>query len=154
MKVFVDADNCDKDSRKIILKACTRENVECYLVANREIPIHTQNVEFKMTVCSAEKDSADNFIVENACENDIAVTRDILLAKRLIEKNVLAMNDKGRLFTKENIEDLIEQRELSLQMKSLGISNGINSWKSGQKEAGEFSKNFNENLLRLKKITS
>jgi len=154
MKVFVDADNCDKDSRKIILKACTRENVECNLVANKEIPIHTQNVKFKMTVCSAEKDSADNYIVENASGNDMAVTRDIILAKRLIEKNIFAMNDKGRLFTKDNIADLIEQRELSLQMKNLGISNGMNSWKSEQKQTGEFSKNFNENLLRLKKITS
>ena len=37
MKVFVDADNCNKDSRKIILKACTRKNIEVELVANKNI---------------------------------------------------------------------------------------------------------------------
>ena len=48
MKVFVDADNCNKDSRKIILKACTRKNIEVELVANKNIPVNTQNVKFAM----------------------------------------------------------------------------------------------------------
>ncbi|MCQ2242440.1 DUF188 domain-containing protein [Treponema sp.] len=152
MKVFVDADNCSKDSRKIILKACTRENIPVELVANRTIPINTQNVNYTMTVCPETKDAADNYIVEKSAGNDIAITRDILLAKRLIEKNIFSMNDKGKVFTKENIGDLIEQRELSLQMKSLGITNG-SSFPS-QQDTKEFSKKFNEALIQKKKITS
>lgn len=152
MKVFVDADNCNKDSRKIILKACTRENVCVELVANKKIDINIQNVYFTMTICPETKDSADNYIYDNSTNLDIAVTRDILLAKRLIEKNVFVLNDKGKVFTKTNINDLLEQRELSLQMKSFGISNGTN-FKSN-KNTKEFSKVFNETLIQKKKTTN
>lgn len=142
MKVFVDADNCNKDSRKIILKACTRKNIEVELVANKNIPVNTQNVKFTMIVCPSTKDAADNYIVENSTEADIAVTKDLLLAKRLIEKKVFTMNDMGKIFTSDNIEDLLEQRELSLQMKSLGISNGENF--RSQTQTKEFSIQFNK----------
>lgn len=152
MKVYVDADNCNKDSRKIILKACSRENVPVELVANRQIPINTQNVKFTMTVCEKTKDAADNYIFDKTEPNDMAITRDLLLAKRLIEKNIFVMNDKGKIFKKENIDDLIEQRELSLQMKSLGISNGADF--PSQQDTREFSQNFNEILIQKKKITS
>lgn len=150
MKVFVDADNCSKDSRKIILKSCSRNKIELFLVANREIPVSMENVSFTMVVCSKEKDSADNHIVENSISGDMAVTRDILLAKRLLEKNVFVMNDKGKIFTKENIGEFIEQRELSLQMKQLGISTGSMKNRNTQSETAEFSKQFNTNLLKMK----
>lgn len=152
MKIFVDADNCEKDARKIILKACTRENIPVELVANKKLPINTQNVFFTMTVCPETKDAADNYIFEKVTESDMVITRDILFAKRLIEKNVFTMNDKGKIFTKENIEDLLEQRELSLQMKSLGISNAPNF--RTRTDTTEFSKRFNETLIQKKKITS
>ncbi|MDO4506034.1 MAG: DUF188 domain-containing protein [Spirochaetales bacterium] len=152
MKVFVDADNCNKDSRKIILKACTRENIPVELVANRALPINTQNVKYTMTVCAETKDAADNYIFEKTENNDIAITRDLLLAKRLIEKCIFVMNDKGKIFTAENIGDLLEQRELSLQMKSLGISNGADF--PSQQDTKDFSRTFNEALIQKKKITS
>lgn len=146
MKVFVDADNCEKTSRKIILKACTRNKIEVILAANREIPIKTQNVTFRMEICEKAKDSADNFIFENASTDDIVITRDILLAKRLIEKGICTMNDMGRKFTKENMDDILEQRELSLQMKALGISNGTSFRSYSSANTEEFSKTFNEAL--------
>ena len=124
MTVFVDGDNCDKEARKIILKSCKRNSIDVKIVANRNIPIATENVSFTMIVCDSSKDSADNYIVENSSGDDVAVTRDLILAKRLIDKKIVVLNDMGRIFTAENIEELLEQRKLSLQMKSLGISNG------------------------------
>ena len=143
MTVFVDGDNCDKEARKIILKSCKRNSVDVKIVANRNIPIATENVSFTMIVCDRSKDSADNYIVENSSENDVAVTRDLILAKRLIDKNIVTLNDMGRIFTAENIVELLEQRELSLQMKSLGISNGAGFKSAGKKNMGEFSDTFN-----------
>lgn len=149
MRVFVDADNCAKDSRKIILKACTRQNIQVFLVANRNIPIANENVKFTMVVCNDEKDSADNYIVENTTASDIAITRDILLAERLVNKKVFSLNDKGKIFTADNIGDFLEQRKLSLQMKSLGITNGTLGKGNTQAETSEFSKRFNEALSKL-----
>ena len=61
MTVFVDGDNCDKEARKIILKSCKRNSIDVKIVANRNIPIATENVSFTMIVCDSSKDSADNY---------------------------------------------------------------------------------------------
>ena len=143
MTVFVDGDNCDKEARKIILKSCKRNSIDVKIVANRNIPIATENVSFTMIVCDSSKDSADNYIVENSSGDDVAVTRDLILAKRLIDKKIVVLNDMGRIFTAENIEELLEQRKLSLQMKSLGISNGAGFRSAVKKSIGEFSSSFN-----------
>ena len=140
MTVFVDGDNCDKEARKIILKSCKRNSIDVKIVANRNIPIATENVSFTMIVCDSSKDSADNYIVENSSGDDVAVTRDLILAKRLIDKKIVVLNDMGRIFTAEK---LLEQRKLSLQMKSLGISNGAGFRSAGKKSIGEFSSSFN-----------
>ena len=143
MTVFVDGDNCDKEARKIILKSCKRNSIDVKIVANRNIPIATENVSFTMIVCDSSKDSADTYIVENSSGDDVAVTKDLILAKRLIDKKIVVLNDMGRIFTAENIEELLEQRKLSLQMKSLGISNGAGFRSAGKKSIGEFSSSFN-----------
>ena len=96
---------------------------------HKNIPFSFINPLFKMEICSKEKNSADDFIVENSKPGDIVVTRDLILAQRIFNKKILVMNDKGTVFNKENLEYLIEERQLSIQMKSFGISTG-GKWKN------------------------
>ena len=95
-----------------------------------------------MLICPSGKDSADNFIVENAEKKDLVITRDILLAERLLEKGITAINDRGTLFTEEKIQYMKEERELSLQMESLGLKKGKNWNTYSQKELAAFSRCF------------
>ena len=48
-------------------------------------------------------DAADDWIVENAEANDIAITADVPLAARMVEKGVHTLGPTGRPFTVESI---------------------------------------------------
>ena len=127
--IFVDADSCEKNAREFILNAAVKKNLNVIFAANKNIPFSFSNPLFKMEICSKEKNSADNFIAENSKPGDIVVTRDLILAQRILNKKISVMNDKGTVFNKENLEYLIEERQLSIQMKSLGVSTG-GKWKN------------------------
>ena len=56
-----------------------------------------------MHISEATADAADNYIVEHCGENDVAVTRDIPLASRLVEKGITVLNDRGVVYIRTKI---------------------------------------------------
>ena len=146
MRIFVDADSCPCDVRDYILEKALRLNVNVIYAANKVIPFSRKSSLFAMQLCPEGKDSADLWILNAACESDIVVTRDIPFAKRLVEKNITAINDRGTLFSKENVEYLLKERDLSMQMAALGLHKGVKFGSYGKKEFSAFVKCFNEVL--------
>lgn len=153
-RVFVDADSCAKRVRQWLFARAKKNQIELIFAANRDLSPDQaadnseQAQNFKMIVCPAQSQAADNWILANAAAGDIAVTRDIPLASALLEKQVTAMNDFGKIFDKKNIERALKERELSLQMAELGL--GTKKRDSyGQKEFELFEKSFSE-LIRRK----
>lgn len=140
--VFVDADSCAKPAKEFILRIAERHQIAVFFVANRNIPAQTSNPLFTMHICTAEKDAADRFIAESSDKNDIIVTRDLILAKRLLEKKAAVLNDKGIVFTEEKIYDCLKERELSLQMKALGVATGERWHSYGKKDFSAFTKSL------------
>ncbi len=142
--IFVDADSCANKAKTFILETAIKKNENVTFVANKNIPFSIQSSLFTMKICEQTKDAADNYIVQNATSCDIVITRDLILAERLLKNKVTVINDKGTAFSYENINSLLEERELSLQMKQLGISTG-GKWNSyGQNEL----RKFKETLLK------
>ena len=91
--VWVDADSFPARARAFLVELAVSKSVRVVFVANRDIK--TNNKTVQMIVCQKEKDSADNYIFENAGANDIVVTRDLLFAERLVSKKITVMNDRG-----------------------------------------------------------
>ena len=118
--IWVDADSCPTPVRDIIIRFCKRLNLELIYVANHTIPMPKSDL-FKMIVCDATPDAADNYVVENARKNDIVVTRDIPMASRLLEKEVTTINDRGLLFTTENIKEKLSLRNFNKELYENGI---------------------------------
>ena len=119
MKIYVDADSCPVPVREVILKAAKRNDIPAVFVANREIPGLWGNA--VMEVCRAEDGAADNRIVELTVKGDLVITRDIPLARRLVEKTIAVMDDRGRIFTSENIGEYYSMRCFQLGI----IENGV-----------------------------
>ena len=135
--IWVDADSCPTQVRQIIFRFCIKRSLPLNFVANRKISIPNRD-DFKMIICEATPDAADNYIVENCGENDIIITRDIPLADRLVEKNITVINDRGMLFTKENIKERLSIRNFNKEL----YTNGIISEKTstfGAKELNNFA---------------
>ena len=77
--IWVDADSCPTPVREIIIRFCKRLKLELIYVANHPIPMPKSEL-FKMIVCDATPDAADNYVVENSKKDDIVITRDIPMA--------------------------------------------------------------------------
>ena len=144
---MVDADSCAKRVRKWLMARAKGSAYELIFAANRDLSSDDspagQNPNFKMIVCPAQSQAADNWILANAAAGDLVITRDIPLASSLLEKGVAAMNDFGKVFDKQKIERALKERELSLQMSRLGL--GTKKRDSyGQKEFEAFAAAFNK----------
>lgn len=144
LKIWIDADSAPVLMRRSAAEISSRNKCAVVFVANREIP--TENAA-EMVVCGAGKDEADNYIIRNASKNDIAITRDILFAERLVEKGITAMNDRGTVFTKDNIQDRLIERSMSMNLAEIGLGSKKKST-YGEKELKKFAATFEAELLR------
>lgn len=100
-----------------------------------------------MIIVESVKDGADNYIVENAAENDLVITRDIPLAQRLVEKNIVTLNDRGTVFSSENISYLRSIRDFNYQMAQYGIT-ADKSGTLNQKDINNFSNCLDKELQK------
>ncbi len=148
MTIWIDADSCPKSVREIVSRASDRTGVPAVFVANRPVPLrrgrHVQ------TVVRAD---ADAHILAAIGPGDMVITRDIPLAARIVEQNICVMNDRGTLFTRENIGERLSIRDY---MKELRESGAVLSQKDqfGTKERAAFAATFDRELTRLLAHTS
>ena len=149
MKILVDADSCPKDARELVLRAARRLGISSVFAANRPLPgIGGENT--VMEVCPAEDDSADNRIVALAAAGDLSVTRDLALAKRLLEKDVVVMDDRGRVFSRDSINELLSLRDFTVSLAENGL--GLERTASyGKKERQSFADSLDRQLVKLRK---
>ena len=70
------------------------------------------------------------------------------LADRLIEKGIFVMNDRGIVFTKDNIKDRLREREFNMNLSILGLNENAQS-RYGQKELEKFSYIFERHISQL-----
>lgn len=153
MTVWLDADSFPNTARDSLINFSAQFNFILHFVANREkileLPQWLEG-RFSMTVTDSSKDSADNFILENAASGDIVLTRDIPLAQKLVEKEIYTINDRGLHFDKKKAAHLMRERDLSLQMAALGIRTGGKSDTSyGKKELASFNECLERSLVEL-----
>ena len=146
IKVWIDADSFPTLLKDFILEYAEKNYLEIIFVANKPIKSDKQN--FKMILAENTKDSADNIIFENITEKDIAITRDILLAERLVQKNIKTINDRGTYFSKENIKKKVEERNYDFNLAQLGFS-GSKEKNYGIKELKKFRECFEKTLKKI-----
>ena len=144
--IWVDADSCPIPVKDIIFRFCKRLSLKLIFVANHEIPMPKSQL-FQMIVCDATPDAADNYIVENALQNDIVITRDIPMASRLIEKNITTINDRGLLFTSENIREKLSLRNFNKELYDNGILSEKTSTFS-KKDVNNFANCFDREIQK------
>jgi len=123
MRIFIDADACPKPIKEILFKAAIRTNTELILVANQYIPIPSSPL-IRIIQVAKIFDEADNKIVEMINAKDIVVTADIPLASNVIDKEAIALNPRGRLYTKDSIKHQLAMRNLMEQLRNDQLISG------------------------------
>jgi len=146
MKILVDADSCPKAARNLVLRRAAKLKLRTIFAANRPIP-GADDTGAEMEICPNKKNSADDRIVELAEKGDLVITRDIPLAKRLVEKEAAVFDDRGRIFTKENINELFSIRNFTVGL----AENGLEIQRTanyGKKELKKFADSLDRILSR------
>jgi uncharacterized protein YaiI (UPF0178 family) len=147
VKILVDADSCPAEARRVILKAAEKRRVQAVFAANHTIP-GIEGGFAVMSLCSEQVGAADDRIVELAVTGDLVITRDVPLANRLTEKGVAVIDDRGRIFTPDNIRAHLSIRDFQVGLATNGM-NIIRTANYGKKELKLFSDSFDKLLTKL-----
>jgi len=122
-KIWIDADACPKAIKETVFKASARLNLPVVLVANsyQTIP-HSDLV--RLIIVDRGDDVADQYIVDHVEKNDLVITADIPLAARIVEKEAVAINPRGEIYTEENIGEILSMRNFMKELRDGGSLTG------------------------------
>lgn len=177
LKLYVDADSCPKNLRQVVLRAIMRKNLISFFVADRplkDIEIayqqHTSELRkaakeageidemtlraikspISMIIVKPGMDSADDWIVENASLPALAITHDIPLASRLVEKGLIVLDDRGKTYTRENMAQRLSVRNAMTEFREMGLFAEKHE-RMGNKQIKAFSDAFDSLLTAMLK---
>jgi len=148
MRIWVDADAAPRDVKDIVARAALRLELHTLYVANQRLQTPANNPFVTALIVDGELDAADDHIAEHAQPGDLAVTADIPLAGRLVEKGVNTIDPRGTEYTKENIGERLSVRDFMDQLRSSGVETGGPS-AYGPKNKRAFAAVFDKVLTRL-----
>lgn len=148
LRIWVDADAAPGDVKDIVARAALRLEMPALLVANQRLQTPANNPFVSSVRVDGGPDVADDHIAENADPGDLAITADIPLAARLVEKGVVTLDPRGEEYTRENVGERLSIRDFMDGLRSTGVETGGPS-AYGQKEKQAFASAFDRALTRL-----
>lgn len=149
MTLFVDADSCPVRIREIICKTAKRLQIKAIFAANRPIPILKNS--YCITVVTESQDqAADMYILAHAAKGDMVITRDIPLAKQLVDAHIRVINDRGIVYTAENIGERLSIRNFMYELSVNGLA-PERTKAFGKKEIMDFAQSLDRETQRILK---
>ena len=122
-RIWVDADACPRVIKDILFRAADRVKIQVILVANQPISVPASRFLRSIQVASGF-DVADNHIVQESRKGDLVITADIPLAAEIVEKECLALNPRGEMYTEENVRQRLNIRDFMDTMRGSGLATG------------------------------
>lgn len=147
MKIWIDADACPKVVKEVVFKTSFRLKIPVILVANAYMPVPPDSLIRSIQV-EQGADVADSYIVDNVASQELVITADIPLAALVIEKDALAINPRGELYTEENISERLSVRDFMQDIRDSGMDTG-GPPPFGPKDKEAFSNSLNRILTKL-----
>ncbi|HEX4964395.1 MAG TPA: YaiI/YqxD family protein [Thermoanaerobaculia bacterium] len=121
MKIWIDADAAPQDVKEMVFRAARRLQLETVLVANQWLSAPENNDFVTAVQVAGGPDVADRHIADHAEPGDVAITADIPLAARLVEKQVAVIDVRGEEYTEDNVADRLAVRDLMDGLRGSGL---------------------------------
>lgn len=119
----MDADACPGAIRDILYRAAERAGMPLVLVANRALKI-PRSPWVSMIQVPRGFDAADQHIVAGVAAGDLVITADIPLAAAVVGRDACALNPRGELYTRDNVQGLLDMRNFMDSLRSSGVETG------------------------------
>ena len=116
MKIVVDADACPKAVLQICLKSGRKYDLPVWTVASFNHNIESDN----HVMVGSDSQEADIKVINLARKGDIVVTQDWGLAAVITGKQARCISPDGREYRPENMDFLLEERELKAKFRRSG----------------------------------
>jgi uncharacterized protein YaiI (UPF0178 family) len=123
MHIYADADALPNPIKEILFRAAVRLRLGLTLVANKTLAVPPSPYIAAIRVGQGF-DVVDAAIVERVAPGDLVVTADIPLAALVIEKDAHALNPRGELYTRDNIQGRLAMRNLLAELRGAGVVTG------------------------------
>jgi uncharacterized protein len=147
LDIYIDADACPV--KEDTFRVAKRYGLKVMVVSR--VPIHLPIADWILPVVAGDGfDRVDDWIVEHIGEKDIAVTGDILLADRCIQRSAHVIDPRGRVFDAENISEALSMRELLSDLRQRGEI-GLGPPKMGKKHKSNYLSALDEMIHRIKR---
>lgn len=124
LRILVDADACPVKAE--VVRVAERHGLPVVFVSNGGLR-PSRDPMIRHVVVPGKADAADDWIAENATAGDIAVTADVPLAARLVDKGLHVLGPTGRVFTRETIGLDVAMRNLKQDLRESGEIKGYNA---------------------------
>ncbi|MFW6382293.1 MAG: YaiI/YqxD family protein [Bacillota bacterium] len=140
IKILVDGDGCPV----VKITEEVAEKFSCRLIIFTNYA-HQVNSDYgQVKKLDIESQSVDMEIINEAEPGDIVITQDYGLAALALGKGAAVINNSGRRYTDENIDNLLARRHFYAQMRRANKRHPTHS-----KRTPEEDENFKESLIRL-----
>ena len=114
LEIYVDADACPVKAD--VETGAARHGLAVHIVSIGGFRPSPQPL-VRSVIVGAGADAADDWIVDHIGTGDIAVTADIPLAARCMEKGARVLRHNGEAFTQDNIGTAIGMREFQRHLR-------------------------------------
>nr|WP_285847035.1 YaiI/YqxD family protein [Sporosarcina luteola] len=145
MMIFVDADGCPVVNETISI--AKQFNLPCTLICDTAHEMHREGAE--TIIVSKGADAVDFVLVNKVQKGDIVVTQDYGLAAMVLAKQGHPIDQNGRLYTNENIDQLLYARHAAQKIRMAG-----GRLRGPKKRSKESNDKFKLNFRRLCKLLS
>lgn len=122
-EIYVDADACPVKPE--VYRVAERHGLVVHIVSNSGMMVPRHPL-LRQVVVGQGADAADDWIAERVTAADIAVTADILLAARCVERGACALSPAGRRFDAQSIGMAVAMRNLMQDLREAGTVEGHN----------------------------
>ena len=119
--IYVDADACPV--KQEVLRVAERHGLTVYMVSNTWLRM-AEGPGVERVVVGEGADAADDWIAEHIGAGDVAVTSDIRLAARCLERGARALDPAGKPFTNDGIGTQLAMRDLNDHLRNIGEIRG------------------------------
>jgi uncharacterized protein YaiI (UPF0178 family) len=123
VRIWIDADACPRDVKDVVYRAAQRTERSVVVVANQAMHVPRSPL-IRLERVGGGLDVADDHIVAHAEAGDLAITADIPLAARLVEKRVMVIDPRGDIYDEENVRERLSVRDFMAGVREAGVITG------------------------------
>lgn len=114
LEIFVDGDACPVKAE--VERVADRHGLAVFIVSNGGVR-PSAHPRIQHVIVAEGADAADNWIAERIGAHDIAVTADIPLAARCLDRHASVIAPSGRPFTRDNIGAALGMRDFKRHLR-------------------------------------